>query len=194
VAGVVAPSPRTRRPAPRPQPRPLPPSARRRPPPYAYGPPRRHGGRRLVVLVLVLATLAVAGYLYLARGGSSANATGFLGADQQSVKAADTVIAAAGSVQRFTELGAFNRVATEQIHTLFVQRATLQSIEAGASGRQKQIANEAVSAVQQAIVGADRYRLSVALTYRLNDADAAHQDLSNAIASLHQQAQAWQHS
>jgi murein L,D-transpeptidase YcbB/YkuD len=146
------------------------------------------------VLILVVATLAGVGYLYLARGGSSANATGFLGANQQSVKAATTVITAARGVQRFTELRAFDLIATAQIHTLFVQRTTLQGIEAGASGRQKQIANEAVSSVQQAIDSADRYRRSVALTYRLNDANAAHQQLNNAIASLRQQAQAWQHS
>ncbi|HEY5165522.1 MAG TPA: hypothetical protein VIJ44_06190, partial [Acidimicrobiia bacterium] len=151
------------------------------------------GGRRLLVLVLVLATLAAAGYLYLARS-SSGSATGFLGANQQSVKAASTVITAADRVQRFAELRAFDLIATEQIHTLFQQRTTLQSIAARALGRQKQIANEAVSTVQQAIDSVDRYRLSVAITYRLNDADAAHQELNNAIASLQQQAQAWQHS
>lgn len=146
------------------------------------------------MLVLVLATLAAAGYLYLARSSGSGSATGFLGANQQSVKAAGTVITAADRVQRFAEAHAFDLIATDQIHTLSLQRTTLQSIAARASGRQKQIANEAVSTVQQAIDGVDRYRLAVAFTYRLNEADAAHQDLNNAIASLRQQAQAWQHS
>jgi hypothetical protein len=146
------------------------------------------------VLVLVLATLAAVGYLYLARGSSSDNATGFLGANQQSAKATGTVITAADRVQRFAELHAFDVVAFAQQHVLTQQLATLQSIEAGASGRQKQIAGETVTTVKQAIDAVGRYREAVAVTYRLADANTARQDLSNAFVSLQQQAQAWQHS
>jgi hypothetical protein len=146
------------------------------------------------VLVLVLATLATVGYLYLARGTGGGNSTGFLGANQESVKAAGTVITAADRVQRFAALHAFDVVAFAQQHVLSQQRAKLQSVAAGASGRQQQIANEAVTSVQHAIDAVGQYRKAVALTYRLADADTAHQDLTNAVASLQQQAQAWQHS
>jgi hypothetical protein len=146
------------------------------------------------VLVLVLATLAAVGYLYLARGASTANATGFLGANQQSVKAAGTVITAADRVQRFTELHSFDVVAFAQQDVLSQQLAKLRSIETGASGRQQQIAGETVTTVKQAIDAIGQYRKAVSLTYRLADADTAHQNLTNAVASLQQQAQAWQHS
>ena len=146
------------------------------------------------MLVLVLATLAAAGYLYLGRGSSSGSATGFLGANQQSVKATGTVITAADRVQRFVELHAFDAVAFAQQRVLTQQLATLQSIEAGVSGRQKQIAGETVTTVKQAIDAVGQYREAVAVTYRLADANTAHQDLSNAFVSLQQQAQAWQHS
>ena len=192
---MVAPSPRTRRPAPRPQPRTRPPSAGRRPPPsYAYRPPPRHGGRRLLVLVLLVATLGAVGYLFLGRGGSSSAATGFLGAEQQSVKAATTVVTAAHEVQRFAALHSFDLVATAQTEVLSRQLASLQSIASNSTGRQQQIANQAVSADQQAIDAVGRYRKAVAFTYRLADADAALRDLVDAVASLNQQAQAWQHA
>ncbi len=142
----------------------------------------------------MLATLTAAGYLYLARGGSSANATGFLGANQQSVKATDTVIAAAGRVQRFAELHSFDVMTLGQIQVLSRQLTTLQGIAASASGRQKQIADEAVTAVKLAIYWVGLYRQAVAFTHRLVDADTAHQQINDAVASLKQQAQAWQHS
>jgi hypothetical protein len=146
------------------------------------------------VLVLVLATLAAAGYLYLTRGGNTAGATGFVGADQQSVKAIDTVVTAADGVQRFAGLHPFDVTATAQIQVLSRQLTALQHIAAGASGRQKQIADDAVTTVRQAIDAAAQYRKAVAFTYRLADADSAHQDLNNAVASLKQQARDWQHS
>jgi hypothetical protein len=144
--------------------------------------------------VLLLATLGAVGYLYLSRGGSSSAATGFVGANQESVKAVDTVVAAAQPVQRFTELHAFDLIATAQTQVLSKQLSALQGVSAGASGRQKQIADEAIATVQQAIDAVGQYRKAVAFTYRLTDAEAAHQDLNNAVASLKQEAQAWQHS
>jgi len=48
--------------------------------------------------VLLIATLGAVGYLYLSRGGNSSAATGFVGANQESVKAIDTVVA--GRAQR----------------------------------------------------------------------------------------------
>jgi hypothetical protein len=146
------------------------------------------------VLVLVLATLAVAGYLYLARGDSSANATGFLGANQQSVQATDTVIAAAGRVQRFLEVHSFDLTARAQLQVLSRQLTKLQGIAASASGRQKQIADESVTTVKEVIDDVGVYRKAVASTYRLVDANQARRGFDDAIASLHQQAQAWQHS
>ena len=115
-------------------------------------------------------------------------------ANQQSVKAADTVVTAAAGVQRFAELHSFDLIATAQVQILSQQLTKFQSIEAGASGRQKQIATEAVSTVKQAIDAVGQYRKAVAFSYRLADADTAHQDLNTAVASLKQQAQAWQHS
>jgi hypothetical protein len=146
------------------------------------------------VLVLVLATLGAVGYLYLSRGGSSSNATGFVGADQESVKAVDTVMAAAQNVQRFEELHAFDVTARAQIQTLSQQLTKLQSIAAGASGRQQQIANQAVKTVNEIIFGVGQYRKAVASSYRLVDAETARQGLDYAVTSLQQQAQAWQHS
>ena len=144
--------------------------------------------------MLLVATLGAVGYLYLSRGGSSSAATGFVGANQESVKAIDTVVAAAQPVQRFTELHAFDLLATAQGQILSRQLTSLQSVSAGESGRQKQITDEAVATVQQAIDAVGRYRKAVAFTYRLTDAESAHQDLNNTVASLKQEAQAWQHS
>jgi len=144
--------------------------------------------------VLLVATLGAVGYLYLSRGGGNSSATGFVGANQESVKAADTVVRAAQDVQRFKELSAFDHIATAQIVVLFKQQTTLQNIAAGASGRQKQLAGEAVTTVKQAVDAIGRYRKAVALTYRLSDAETAQQDLNNAVASLKQEAQAWQRS
>jgi hypothetical protein len=144
--------------------------------------------------VLLLATLGAVGYLYLSRSGSSAAATGFVGANQASVKAIDTVVAGAQPVQRFTELRTFDVLATAQSQVLSKQVTSLQSVSAGASGRQKQIADEAISTVRSAIDAVGRYRKAVAFTYRLSDAQAAHQDLDSAVASLKQEAQAWQRS
>ena len=146
------------------------------------------------MLVLVLATLGAVGYLYLSRGGSSSNATGFVGADQESVKAVDTVMAAAQNVQRFEELHAFDVTARAQIQTLSQQLTKLQSIAAGASGRQQQIADKAVTAVQYSVYGVGQYRKAVASSYRLVDAETARQGLDYAVVSLQQEAQAWQHS
>jgi hypothetical protein len=145
-------------------------------------------------VVLLLATLGAVGYLYLSRSGSSSSATGFVGANQKSVKATSTVIAAAQGVQRFAELHAFDRIATAQIVDLFKQQATLQRVADSVSGRQKQIADESVTTVKQAVDAIGRYRKAVALTYRLSDAETAHQDLNSVVASLKQEAQAWQHS
>ena len=144
--------------------------------------------------MLLVTTLGAVGYLYLSRGGGSSAATGFVGANQESVKAIDTVVAAAQPVQRFTELNAFDLIATAQSQILSRQVTALQSVSAGASGRQKQIADEAIATVQQAIDAVGQYRKAVAFTYRLADAQSAHQDLNNTVASLKQEAQAWQHS
>jgi hypothetical protein len=144
--------------------------------------------------VLLAATLGAVGYLYLSRGGGNSSATGFVGADQESVKAANTVVMAARDVQRFKEIGAFDHIATAQLVALFKQQATLQNIAAGASGRQRQLADEAVTTVKQAEDAVGRYRKAVGFTYRLSDAESAQQDLNSAVASLKQQAQAWQHS
>jgi hypothetical protein len=146
------------------------------------------------VLVLVLATLAAVGYLYLARGGSRASATGFLGANQQSIEATDTVITAAGRVQRFAELHAFDLTATTQRRVLAQQLTKLEGIAASASGPQKQIADQSVTTVKEVIFGVDLYRKAVASTYRLVDADQARRGFDYAVASLQRQAQAWRHS
>lgn len=146
------------------------------------------------MVVLLLATLAAVGYLYLSNRGNGANATGYLGATQQSIKAAATVVTAGTHVQRFSELHTFDVTATAQVQILSQQLTKLQSAEAGASGRQKQIAGDSVNTVQQALDAIGRYRKAVAFTYRLADADTARQDLATAVAALKQQAQQWQHS
>ncbi|HSO97107.1 MAG TPA: hypothetical protein VLV81_13825 [Acidimicrobiia bacterium] len=146
------------------------------------------------MLVLLVATLGTVGYLFLNRGGTTSTASGFLGADQQSVKAATTVVAAAQAVQRFAALHSFDLVAQAQSAVLDRQLTSLRSIASSSTGRQKQIANETASTVQLALEAVDRYRRAVAFTYRLADAEQALQDLNNAVATLKQQAQAWQHA
>jgi hypothetical protein len=190
---VVSPAPGTRRPPPISGPGPLPPSAGRRPPSYQSGGARTHGGRRLLVLVLILATVGAVGYFYVA-GGSAASTSGFVGAEQRFVAATQAITTAAQKVQRFTELHTFDLAAQAQIATMSTELTNLQRIDAGASGRQRQIADQTVSVAQQAIDAAGRYRRAVALTYRLVDANTARQDLSNAVRTLDQQAQAWQHA
>lgn len=144
------------------------------------------------MVVLLLATFGTLGYLFLGRSGGSSAATGFVGADQQSAKAATTVVAAAQRVQRFAAVHAFDQVAIAQTEVLLRQRAALQSIASSSTGRQHQIANEALSTVGQAIDAVGRYRKAIAFTYRLSDAEAAHLDLASAVVSLNQEAQAWQ--
>jgi hypothetical protein len=144
--------------------------------------------------VLLLASLGAVGYLYVSRSGSSSSATGFVGADQESAKAVVTVRTAAQNVQRFKELHAFDVTARAQIQTLSRQLTKLESIAAGASGRQKQIADKAVTTVKEVIYGVGQYRKALASTYRLVDAAAAERGLDYAVANLKQQAQAWQHS
>jgi hypothetical protein len=142
---------------------------------------------------LVLTTVTALGYLYLTRGGS-ATGTGLVGSEQRVVKSARTITEAAATVQRFGELHAFDLTALTQIHAISLEQAQLQTIAAGASGAQQQIANQAASDVKQAIDAAIRYRRAIAFTYRLADADTALQDLNNALTDLHRQAQAWQHT
>jgi hypothetical protein len=147
-----------------------------------------------VVLVLLIATIGTLAYLFLGRGSGSSAATGFVGAEQRSVTAVTTVVTAAQSVQRFAALHSFDVVVQAQGGVLNRQLAALRSIASSSSGRQQQIANEAVSTVRQTLDAMDRYRRAVAFTYRLADADTAHQDLDSAVASLKQEAQSWQQS
>jgi cysteinyl-tRNA synthetase len=142
----------------------------------------------------VLATLGTVGYLYLNRGGSGSTATGYLGANQASVKAVENVIAAGATVQRFAELHTFDVAASLEAESLSSQLTKLQQAQSGVSGRQKQIASDSANSVQQAIDAIAQYRKAVAFTYRLVDADTARQALESVVVSLNQQAQQWQHS
>ena len=147
------------------------------------------------MLVLVLATIGAAGYLYLSRSSStSSTGGGLVGSEQRVVKSADTLTAAAQRVQRFATLRSFDLVAQDQVQVMSRELTALQHIEAGASGRQKAIAGQAVTDVREAIYATLLYRKAVAFTYRLSEAAQAHQYLNNAIADLKQQAQAWQHA
>jgi len=172
------------------------PSPRRRPPPpYQYGGARHHGGRRLLVLVLVLATVGAVGYLYLSRGGTSGGSTtDFVQVDRRFVAAAQAIPAAAQQVHRFAELHVFDMVAGAKIGVMSRALTNLQHIDAGASGGQKQVADQAVDAAQRAIYAAGVYKISVAYTYRLVDADSARQVLDDTVATLQQQITAWQHA
>lgn len=147
------------------------------------------------MLVLVLATIGAAGYLYLSRTSTtSSTGGGLVGSEQRVVKAADTLAAGAQRVQRFATLKSFDLIAQGQVINMTREMTALQHIEAGASGRQKQIAGQAVTDVQQAIDATLAYRKAIVFTYRLSDAASAHTDLLSAIADLKQQAQAWQHA
>ncbi len=146
------------------------------------------------MLVLLLATVGAVGYLYLNRGGGGTTATGYLGANQASVKAIEGVLGAGAKVQRFAELHNFDGIAIMETQNLQVQQQKVQQAESGASGRQKQVAGDTGNTLQQAIDAVGQYRKAVAFTYRLVDADTARQELASVVASLNQQAQQWQHS
>jgi hypothetical protein len=149
----------------------------------------------LTVLVLVLATVAAGGYFLVGRssGRTASTSNDFVHTDQRIATSARALPTAAQHVQRFLELHQFDTTATAAIAQMNTDRDTLQTIAASQSGNAKQTADQAVTAANQAIDAADRFRRAVAFTYRLADADTARQDLLAAVATLDQQAKAWQH-
>jgi hypothetical protein len=174
----------------------MPPTAgRRSSPSYTYGPPRRHGARRLLVLILILATIGAGGYLYLNRGSSSSGSTtDFVQVDQRFIADAYAIPGAARQVHRFAELHAFDQSAIFAMAAMAQEFGHLQAIAGDASGNQKAIADQAVTTAQQALDAVGQYHKAIAFTYRLIDADTAAHDLSTAIASLKHQITAWRHA
>ncbi len=143
----------------------------------------------------MLATIGAAGYLYLSRGSSSSGSTtDFVQVDQRLIADAYAIPGAAQQVHRFAELNAFDQGVNWRLAAMAQELGHLQAIASGASGSQKAIADQAVTAAQQALDAAGQYHKAIAFTYRLVDADTASHDLSTAIASLKQQITAWRHA
>jgi hypothetical protein len=194
VTGVVAPSPRARRPAP-PRFDPLPPVSRgRRPPPPSYLTAAHRRRRRLPVLVLLMTTVIAGGYFLSTRGGtspSSSSATDFVSVTRRLATSARSLPPAAENVQRFTELHQFDVVALATIARIDQDRDLLIKFAGTQTGSARTIADQATNAANQAADAAANYREAVAFTYRLSNAQSAAQDLMSAAATLDAQAQAW---
>lgn len=144
------------------------------------------------MLILVLATAGAAGYLYLNRGGASGGSTtDFVQVDRRFIADAEAIPAFAQQVHRFAELHTFDVGAGWRMAAMAQEIGHLEAIAGGASGNQKQIADQAVSLARQALDAVGVYRKAVAFSYKLVDADSAQRDLNSALATLKQQASAW---
>ena len=143
-------------------------------------------------MLLIAATGAAAGYFVADRGSAARGVPrDFVHTAERVATTARSLPSAAQDVQRFTELHSFDVKAGLIIAGLTLDVHRLHQIAARASGSAKLIATQAAAAGDQAIDAAQRYREAVVFTYQLANADAAHQDLDAAAATLDQQAKAW---
>ncbi len=148
--------------------------------------------------MLLIATLAAAGYFLATRGGSSPPASrppgstiDFVSVTQQLARSTRSLPAAAEKVQRFTEVHPFDMVALATIASMSHDRDLLVKFAGTQTGAAQGIASQAVDAANQAVDAGLKYREAVALTYRLANAQSAARDLVSAAATLDAQAQAW---
>ncbi len=139
-------------------------------------------------------TVVAAGYFVVTnRSGASGTPQDFTHTAQRVVQEARSLPTMASKVQRFLELHTFHQNAIQAIGAMQRDVARLHQIASGSSGNDKTIADQAATVGDQALDAATRYEEAVALTYRLNNASTAEQDLNTAIANLQQQVQAWAH-
>jgi hypothetical protein len=147
--------------------------------------------------VLVLVTVAAAGYFFVHGRSSSSSSSGnqqdFVHTSRRIVADGRSIPTMASKVHRFLELRAFDQSAYSVLLAMGRDAHRLHQIASGSSGNDKTIADQAASAGDQAVDAATRYEKAVALTYRLGNASAAEEDLKAALATLQQEEQAWAH-
>jgi hypothetical protein len=158
-----------------------------------YGAPRRHHRGRLPIVLLLVASLAVAAYLLVGRGGGSGSSDpkGFVASSQGLVDVAHGVLSDAQKVQRFLELHSFDNDTVAAIALMNTYASQLEAVAKQSSGSARQLAQSQVAAAQEVIDAVSQYRQAVVFNYNLSRANTAQQDLTAALDTVQQNIKTW---
>jgi len=141
---------------------------------------------------LVIVTLIAGGYLYFTNRSSGGLANDYASVNQRIATAARSLPVAAQKVQRFDDAHVFDQYAIKTINEMIADRALLEKMAKTQSGSSRQIVERGISAANQAINAALKYRYAIAVSYELRNADSARSALFRAASELDAAAQAWQ--
>jgi hypothetical protein len=143
-----------------------------------------------VIGILVLLTVALAGYWFMGRG-ESAPGTDFPSVEGRFVSAARAIPETTAVVQRFLDLDKFNAEVDAHAFVLQTSMAEFTAIADEEDGEASELAREAVTNGERALKAISRFRAAITTSNDLVDAQRALDDLNDEVEDVEAKLDKW---